>query len=86
MPRTRDEELVERARALAAGGRTQAEVSAALGVPRRTLRSWGIEWPANKTGRPRLPDGEGSRVTRWRRGREAAGGAPEADGEVPASP
>lgn len=80
MPRTRDEALVERARALAAAGATQAAAAAELEVSPRTLRSWGIEWPANKTGRPRLPEGEGSRVTRWRRkvAREA--------GEVPGPP
>lgn len=64
MPRKRDEALAVKARALASQGKTQAEVSAELGVPARTLRTWGIDWAA---GRPRLPDGEGSRWTRRRR-------------------
>ena len=73
MPRTRDETLVHRAGVLASEGKTQAEVSAELGVSPRTLRSWGIAWAPAKTGRPRLPDGEGSRWTRRRREREAEG-------------
>ncbi len=68
MPRTRNEALVGQARALAAQGKNQTEVSEALGVPVRTLRTWPIEWPM---GRPRLPEGEGSRWTRRRREAEA---------------
>lgn len=64
MPRTRNEARVELARVLASQGKTQREAAAELGVGVRTLRTWGIDWAA---GRPRLPDGEGSRWTRRRR-------------------
>jgi transposase len=65
MPRTRDEGRIAEAVRLAASGMTQAEVAGALGVSVRTLSRWPVQWP---TGRPRLPDGQGSRWTRRRRG------------------
>lgn len=64
MSRTRNEARVEQARALASQGKTQAEVSAELGVPVRTLKTWGIEWPM---GRPRVADEQASPRTRRRR-------------------
>jgi hypothetical protein len=70
MPRKRDETLVQKARVLASQGKTQTEVSAALGVPRRTLRSWPVEWV---TGRPRVSDGQASARTRRRRRLAEAG-------------
>lgn len=65
MPRTRNEALVERARMLAAEGKTQAEVGAELGVPVRTLRTWPVEWP--RPGRPRVSDEQASARTARRR-------------------
>lgn len=64
MPRTRNEALVEQAKDLAAQGKTQAQVSAELGVAVRTLKTWGIEWPA---GRPRVADDVASPRTARRR-------------------
>jgi len=64
MPRTRDESRVQAARLLASQGMTQQEVSAELGVPLRTLRTWGIEWPM---GRPPVADDDASARTRRRR-------------------
>ena len=69
MPRKRSEALAAKARALASEGKTQAEVSALLGVPVRTLRTWGIDWPA---GRPRVSDERASGRTRRRRRQETA--------------
>lgn len=64
MARTRDEARVEQARLLASQGKTQREVSAALGVPLRTLQSWPVQW---LMGRPRVPDEQASARTRRRR-------------------
>jgi transposase len=64
MPRTRNEALVDQARALASQGKTQREAAEALGVTVRTLQRWGIGWPA---GRPRVSDGEASARTGRRR-------------------
>jgi transposase-like protein len=66
MPRTRDEARVEAARVLASQGKTQAQVAAELGVSVRTLRTWGIEWPA-PGGRPRVSDESASVRTERRR-------------------
>jgi orotate phosphoribosyltransferase-like protein len=64
MPRKRDSALVEKARALASEGKTQAEVSTELRVPVRTLQSWGIDWPM---GRPKVSDESASPRTARRR-------------------
>lgn len=67
MPRTRNEALVEKARALASQGRTQREAAAELGIAYRTLQSWrDIDWPM---GRPRVSDGQASARTLRRRRR-----------------
>jgi hypothetical protein len=71
MPRTRNEALAGQARALASSGKTQREVSAALGVPLRTLQSWPVQWPQ---GRPRVSDGQASARTLRRRRAEAREG------------
>lgn len=67
MARKRNEARVEAARVLASEGKTQAQVAAGLGVSVRTLRTWGIEWPA-AGGRPRVSDeGASARTERRRR-------------------
>jgi hypothetical protein len=69
VPRTRDESLVAKARDLASQGMTQAQVSAALSVPARTLKTWGIDWPM---GRPKVSDEHASERTARRRRQEEA--------------
>lgn len=66
MPRKRDEGLVAQAVGLAASGKTRAEIAVALSVSERTVSNW-LRRP---TGRPRLPEGQGSRWTLRRRERE----------------
>ena len=63
-----DPALLARARELAAGGRPPSAVRVLLlaegrDVPLRTLQRWLAGRPK---GAPRLPEGEGSRMTRWR--------------------
>jgi transposase len=72
MARARDESRVERARLLAAGGKTVTEIAAELGVDRRTVQRWGVSAP---TGRPRVSDGEASARTMRRRRLESPGPA-----------
>ena len=66
-----DPALLARARELADGGRPPSAVREVLlaegkDVPLRTLQRWLAGRPK---GAPRLPEGEGSRMTRWRQGK-----------------
>lgn len=63
-----DPAQVTRVRELADAGKTPREISDETGVPLRTVQRWlgGVQGDVR-----RLPDGQGSRVTRWRQRKRA---------------
>lgn len=72
MPRARNEARAALVRALASEGMSPQAISEQEGIPLRTVQR-DLEG-TRPEGRPRLPDGEGSRWTRQRQRRRAAGG------------
>lgn len=75
--RAPDEARVGEAATLASQGKSVTEIAELLGISRRTIQRWGIGSPI--AGRPRLPEGEGSRWTQRRRRHEA-----QSEGRLPA--
>lgn len=71
MPRTRDEALAVKARALASEGMTVTAIAELLGVSRRTVQRWGVT--SQLAGRPRVPDQRASARTLRRRRAGASG-------------